>query len=236
MLNIIADSFAGVFAKEMRKTFWLTFILAGVCYIALFIGIAYLFRHTTFFDTAWLENTVDILGGFLAAIISLFLLPAVISLFSELFSDRVIEYTEAKYFPKAPPANPVSLSTSLIYSLKFSGKSAFYTIGMFVAYILILPLYFIPVLNLMLVFISSGIIYLINGYLIGKGYFDTVAMRRMSPEDASDLWSRHRFKLLFSGVIIAFMFSIPVLNLLTPIFSFGLMTRMFWKVSKENRK
>ncbi|MBR7159062.1 MAG: EI24 domain-containing protein [Alphaproteobacteria bacterium] len=230
MLNIIANSFSEVFAKDMRKTFWQTFILAIICYAALFTGIAYFFHHTTFFATPWLENAIDILGGVLSAVISLFLLPALISIFSELFSDRIIDHTEATYFPKAPAPTPVSLSTGILYSLKFSGKAAFYTLGMFIAFILILPFYFIPVLNFLLVIISSTIMYLINGYLIGKGYFDTVAMRHMSPEEASALWSRHRFRLLFAGVIIAFVFTVPVLNLLAPIFSFCLMTQMFWKV------
>ena len=230
MLNILANSFKEVFAKEIRKTFWQTFILAFFCYIALFISIAYFFHHTTFFDTVWLERAIDILGSLLAAIISLFLLPSLVSIFSEFFSEKIINYTEKKYFPSAPKGKEMSFSSSFFYSLKFSTKSAFYTIGMFIAFILILPLYFVPVLNFLLVIISSSIIYLINGYLIGRGYFDTVAMRHMSYDEASTLWNHNRIKLLFAGVIIAFIFTIPVLNLLAPIFSFCFMTQIFWKV------
>ena len=157
------------------------------------------------------------------------MLPAVISTFSELFSERIIKQTEKDYFPNAPEPTPVSTFDSILYSLSFSGKSAFYTFGMMFGYVLILPFFLIPVLNIFLVLFSSFILYGVNAYFLGKGYFDTVAMRHMSSDKSTALWKENRVILLLGGFVIAFLYTVPIINLVAPIFAFSLMTQLFYR-------
>ncbi len=85
---------------------------------------------------------------------------------------------------------------------------------------MLLPFYiFLPGVNLVL-------FYGANGYLLARGYFEQVAVRRLALSAARDLFRRHRLMLWLSGAMIAFMTTVPILNLLMPIVATALMTHM----------
>ena len=233
MIKAIIKSFYDVFMKSNRRIFYKTILLTILSYAALVAAISFALMQTHLFQITWLDNTIDVLGSFLSAVISLFLLPAVVSAFSELFSDKVIENTEKKLFKKLPPAKDINLFDSISYTLGFSIKSAFFVLGMSIAYIFTLPFLFIPFFGLILAFATSFSFYLVNAFILGKGYFDTVAMRYCSDEQREDIWYSNRIKFLCTGFIIAFLFSVPFVNFLAPIYSFALMTRMFWLIKNK---
>jgi uncharacterized protein involved in cysteine biosynthesis len=89
--------------------------------------------------------------------------------------------------------------------------------------LLVLPVYlvlfFVPPLNLILY-------YLLNGYLIGREYFELVAFRRLPPADATRLRRRHRARILLSGVILAFCMTVPVVNLFAPVLGAAFMVHV----------
>lgn len=234
LINAIFRSFKEIFAKNNRKALVLSIILCIISYCILFSLFGWIIHNFTFFQTKWLENTVDILGGIMVFVCSLFMLPAVISSFSELFSESIIKQTQQDYFPTAPTPTPASTFDSILYSLSFSGKSAFYTIGMMFGYVVILPFFLIPGLNIFLILFSSFILYGVNAYFLGKGYFDTVAMRHISSDDSTTLWKENKVILLLAGFIISFLYTIPIINLVTPIFAFSLMTQLFYKLHTKN--
>jgi hypothetical protein len=69
--------------------------------------------------------------------------------------------------------------------------------------------------------INLAAFFLVNGYLLGREYFEFAAMRFMSPADAKRLRSRNSTTIFFAGLIIAAFLSVPLLNLLTPMFAAG---------------
>jgi CysZ protein len=57
----------------------------------------------------------------------------------------------------------------------------------------------------------------LNGYLLSREYFELVAVRHFGPKEIKAIRLENRRTLFFTGVIIAFLLSIPILNLLAPI-------------------
>ena len=61
------------------------------------------------------------------------------------------------------------------------------------------------------------VFWLVNGFLLGREYFQLVAMRRLGPDGAAALRRRHFWRIWLAGTPMAVPLSVPVVNLLVPI-------------------
>ena len=90
--------------------------------------------------------------------------------------------------------------------------------------ILALPIYaillFLPPLNLVFY-------YVLNGYLVGREFYEMVAIRRMTPEEAIVLRKRFGGRVVIAGAIIVFCMTVPLLNLLIPVLAAAAMVHIF---------
>ena len=86
--------------------------------------------------------------------------------------------------------------------------------------LLVLPIYLIPVLNIF-------VFYALNGYLLGREYFELAALRRIDEPDARQLRRRHRIRVFVVGVIITFLLSIPFVNWFMPVVAAAFVVHMF---------
>ena len=66
-----------------------------------------------------------------------------------------------------------------------------------------------------------------NGYLIGREYLELVALRRLTPREARDLRRRHGGESMLTGALIAFLMTLPVINLIVPVFAASLTVHRF---------
>jgi CysZ protein len=76
--------------------------------------------------------------------------------------------------------------------------------------------------------------YVGNGYLLGREYFELAAMRHMSLAEAKRMRKANRLTVLLCGLIIAGVASVPILNLVTPLFATGFMVRMFKRLAAKS--
>jgi uncharacterized protein involved in cysteine biosynthesis len=83
-----------------------------------------------------------------------------------------------------------------------------------------LVLIWIPPLNLLL-------FYLLNGYLLGREYFEMVAVRRLDPAATKRLRRDRRGRVILAGAVITFLLTIPLVNLITPIIATAFMLHVF---------
>jgi uncharacterized protein involved in cysteine biosynthesis len=105
------------------------------------------------------------------------------------------------------------LSAALVSGLRLLGL----TIAL---NLLALPIYLlIPAINLFL-------FYLLNGYLLGREYFDLIALRRLDGVAARALWRERRGRWLLAGTAIAALLSLPVVNLAAPLIAAALMLHL----------
>jgi uncharacterized protein involved in cysteine biosynthesis len=66
----------------------------------------------------------------------------------------------------------------------------------------------------------------VNGLLLGREYYETVALRRMSRSETTAFRRGNRFRLWLAGVLIALVFWVPVLNLAAPIIGTALLVHV----------
>jgi CysZ protein len=150
--------------------------------------------------------------GALTLTVPLLLFPAVASIFIALFLDEIVEAVEAKYYPNDPKGHGLPIAQSLAVSIKFS-------LIVIAVNILALPLYLTGILTLAY--------YLVNGYLFGREYFEMVALSHNKPSEVNDLRKQFRGKVFLTGIVIAFMFTIPIVNFFTPLIAAAAMVHIF---------
>ena len=66
-----------------------------------------------------------------------------------------------------------------------------------------------------------------NGYLIGREYFTLCAERRVSKDDTDSIRRRNRIAIWLEGSAVAFLLSIPILNLVVPLVGIAAFTHAF---------
>jgi CysZ protein len=91
-----------------------------------------------------------------------------------------------------------------------------------------LPLYLIPVLNVV-------IFYGVNAYLLGREYFELVALRRLDPRAARGLRRTHRWRFFTAGLLMAALFTIPFVNLVASLIAAAFMAHLVIMLTYPNR-
>ena len=162
---------------------------------------------------AWLDGTLAVLGSLGAVVLAWLLFPIVIVVSLGLFADDVIEAVERRYYPDLPPAPGMGLAQSTWGAIRFA------TVALALN-LLVLPLYLLPGAN--------AILYLaLNGYLLGREYFEQVAQRRLDWRAVAQLRRAFRARLWAAGVCIAALLTVPVLNLIAPVIATCFMVHLF---------
>lgn len=152
----------------------------------------------------WLASLLQVLGGLAAFVISLFLFPGVVGLVSSLFLDQVAEAVERRHFPALGPARRQGVAETIGTALRFLLVLVAFNLLALIVSLLVPPF-------------SLFVFYAVNGYLLGREYFELVALRRMEPAAASEMRRRYAGWILVGGVVIAVLITIPVINLLVPV-------------------
>lgn len=199
--------------KATRKYLWFSILSALITFITLWSLIGWVLSETSISQIGWLEGIIDVLGGVATFALTWFLFPATVSAVIGLFLDQVAECVEKRHYPGLPTTNGLPVGEGIVMSLKFVGI-------LIVLNILMLPFLFLgPVFPV--------VFYLVNGYLLGREYFELVASRRLSPKEVTKLRKERQGGVLAMGVIIAFSLTIPLVNLLMPVVATSAMVHLF---------
>ncbi|SEK25848.1 EI24 domain-containing protein [Pacificibacter marinus] len=211
------------FQSVLFKGIGLTLALLVGIYIA-FVWVLGLFLP----DTVTLPFVGDIglglvlsIGSFFVMIgLSVFLMVPVASAFTGFFLDEVAEAVEDKHYPDLPPAPRQSFADMMRDTMGFLGV-------LIAANIIALVLY-------MLLNIAAPLIFwALNGFLLGREYFQMVAIRRLGREGAKAARARHAPKIWLAGALMAVPLSIPLVNLLIPMLGAATFTHMFMRLEGD---
>jgi len=153
----------------------------------------------------------------LLMVMSIFLMVPVAAAFSGLFLDTVADAVEARHYPRLPPAPRQPVMDGLIDAVNFTGV----LIG-------------VNVLALLLWFIVGPfaplLFWALNGYLIGREYFQMAAMRRIGREAAHRLRRDHRLTVMLAGMLMAAPLMLPLVNLFVPVLGAATFTHIFHRL------
>jgi CysZ protein len=171
--------------------------------------------------TWFLELLLEILGGVGVFVLAIVLYPVATTAIVGLFLEDVAESVERRHYPDLPPPAEQSAFLSIWAGAKFALIAL--TLN-----VIVLPLYLIPPL---IPFVFYGV----NGYLVGREYFELAALRRLPPEDVRKLRQAYRLRIFLAGALTAFLLTVPFVNLVAPIIGTAAMVHVFESLRRGAR-
>jgi CysZ protein len=219
-----------LFSPEFRSVFIKTLGLTLLALVALWFGLTSLIEWLAL---PWLQTLLPgmpswagWLGGIIAAIALAFgmalLIAPVTAIVAGLFLDDIAEVVERTDYPGDPAGRAMPALRSLVLSARFLGVVI---LGNIVALLLLL----LPGVNLAAFFI-------VNGYLLGREFFEFAAMRFRPEAEAKALRRKHAGMVFLAGLVIAAFLAVPLLNLVTPLFAAAMMVHLHKAVSARERR
>lgn len=153
----------------------------------------------------------------LLLVLSVFLMVPVAAAFSGLFLDTVAEAVEARHYPHLPPAPRSPLMDGVIDALNFTGVLIALNVLGLILWFVVGP--FAPLL-----------LWILNGYLIGREYFQMAAMRRIGRAAAHRLRRANRLTVTLAGMLMAAPLMLPLVNLFIPVLGAATFTHIFHRL------
>ena len=81
--------------------------------------------------------------------------------------------------------------------------------------------------------VGEGVTVVANGFLLGREYFELAALRHLSLAAADALRQRNAGRIVFAGMIISVLSTVPLLNFAAPLFGAALMVHLFKRLQRE---
>ena len=220
MGSALSLAVADAFAPAERRLLLLTVGGTIVLLIGLWLGASAVIAALHVTGWHWLNIAVDLLGSVATLFLAWLIFPSAAILILGFFLDRAIASVERRHYPALPAPRDIGIAASLAGAIRLAALALLLNI-------LALPLYlFFPVVNIVL-FLG------INGYLIGREYFEAVACRRLEPPLVKAMWRHYRIRLVAAGAIVAFLLSVPVLNLAAPLIGVAFMLHLFERLRRQ---
>ena len=164
----------------------------------------------------WLVAVLATVAGLTALIFASFLLfPPLMTAIMSIFLEEVAAAVEASHYPALPAAREQPVFETVKNGLSLAGAQIALNVVILPLYLFLLPPF------------NFFVFYALNGYLLGREYFELVAVRRLPRAEVKAMRQRHRFRLIAVGAIIALLLTIPIVNLVTPIVATAFMLHVF---------
>ena len=222
MIAAFTKGFHQLSDKKTQSVVWTSVGLSLAVLIGSWIVIGKLLLETTLITyIPFADTVIDVLGFLATGVLTWFLFPVIVTFAGSFFLEKVADAVEERHYPHLNPAPGIPFEKTIGPSLKFLGVSVGFNL-------LALPLILTP--------FYPFIYYALNGYLLSREYFEVVAHRRMAPKDALQLRNRHQKTIFMAGVGIAFLLTIPVLNLVMPVVATAALVHLFerWRPADTN--
>jgi CysZ protein len=212
MLSAAGQAFSDLFTPPFRAVLFKCVGFTIALLVLLVVGIEWTFSHFVEWP-GWIEKSIQWLGGLGLVVGSIFLIPPVTSLIAGLYLDDIAAVIERERFPADAPGKALPTLQSIGVALRFF--FVMLLVGLIALFLLLIP-------GVNLIAFYAG-----NGYLLGREYFELAAMRHLPQAEAKKLRQANRLTVFLGGLIIAFIASVPLLNLITPLFATGFMVRVY---------
>jgi CysZ protein len=212
-LDVFAD-------RAVRRLFWLGVFGALLIQILLALILSYLIAQLRLVSLDWgvwgnwLEWSIDLLSGAAVLFLVWLTFPGTVGIVTSFLLERVAARVEARHYPGLLASREQGIGEAVRLAVNF----ALISLGL---NLLALPIYFfLPIINLL-------VFYALNGYLLGREYFELVALRRLDESSTRALRKAYQGSIFLSGVMIAVLTSVPLVNLAAPVIATAFMVHLF---------
>ena len=217
MIAAFAKAVQQLFDPTFRRVIWRAIGLSLIVFVALLVGLSQAMEMLPSFDWApldWVVKAAVLLGGIGLTVL---FFPAVATLFIAIYLDDIAQAVERRHYPDDLPGQAVPLGRSIVLSIRFAAL-------VIALNILVLPLYLF-IVSLPLIFYS------LNGYLLGREYFELVARRHVDESTVQQMRKLHGFRVFITGLVSAVLLTVPLVNLLAPIVATAAMVHLFKRLA-----
>lgn len=210
--TLSSSHFAGLLIKTM--------LLTLIAFTLFLIAIGFGMTQFVLFEDATLELAADIGTTIFVGIATYLLLPVLLPAIAAFFQESIANRIENKDYPEfMPPACERPLMAELWEDTKF--------VGLVLALnILLIWTYFIP-------FVGFFTYYGLNGYLIGREFFETAAARHIGKKNAKKLRKENSTPVFLCGAAIVFLTNIPLVQLIAPFVGVAVMVHLYHLMPKS---
>jgi CysZ protein len=196
-----------------RRLVLRSLLIAIATFALLLVAVTTILSSIDATGIAWLDTLLTVVGSTAALVLAWLLFPVVIAAALGWFAEDIALAVEGRYYPDLPPPIGMGVGASVWATVRFTAVALALNL-------LALPLYLLPGPNIL--------IYLaLNGYLLGREYFELVAGRRLPWSKVVGLRQRARGRLWLAGIAIALLLTVPVLNLVAPVAAIAFMVHLF---------
>ena len=199
--------FTRPFRTVLLKSLALTLVVVTFCGVLL---AKVTFAYVTLPHIAWLATLIHAVASLGILIAAIVLVTPVSFAVAGFFFDELADHVEDDL--PGGRGRPMPMAQAVWIALKFSLLSL-------AVNLLALVLLFVPGLNLIAFFGA-------NAFLLGRGFFELAALRYCSMAETKTLLRRHSLRIFLAGALCAALASVPILNLLTPLFATALLVRV----------
>ncbi|MDA0784657.1 MAG: EI24 domain-containing protein [Proteobacteria bacterium] len=218
MISAFFKALSDLGDPRMRSVLWQSIGLSLVTAILLWSGLTWLLSSTELigdvpFVGGWLETAVDWLGSIAVFALVILLLPAFLGIYAGFYIETICRAVEARHYPHLATARNQSIMEAVVTGLKFGVLLIVFNLFLLI-FIFFPPIYFV-------------LGWVVNGHLLGREYLEMVGFRRMSPRQLHGYRHKKRGPIFMSGLMLAVIASIPVVNLILPLFGTAMMLHIF---------
>ena len=210
-----------------RQVFLIGVLAALVTLSALLAGLFYIWPDTYITGWDWLDSWLADMGDWFIALtflpvgmVAIYLLfPPIATMVIGTFLDKIVQAVERDYYPAHQASRTIGLQETMTSAVRLGLMMMLLNLLALIPYIL-------------LFFMTAGIgtlaLYLfINGYLIGREYFELVASGHHPVSGVQSLRRLKRSEIFTAGAAITGLFMVPFLNILAPIIGAAVMTHVY---------
>lgn len=225
IFNDFMKAIAQLSDRRFRRVLWKgvglsVLLLIGI--YALFVAGINIFVPDTFNlpvigEVAFLKSLLSWGSILLMLVLSIFLMIPVASAFTGFFLDEVASAVEDRHYPALAPAPHQPFGDTVVDTVNF--------LGLLVA-LNVVALIIFPFFGPMAPFMFLGL----NGFLLGREYFQMAAMRRIGRAEGRKLHRQNRNEVWLAGALMALPLFIPILNLFVPVLAAATFTHMFQRL------
>jgi CysZ protein len=217
MFDAFQKAFAQLPEPAFRGVLIKSLLLTAALYVALLVLAFVVVPPLIHFDWSWLEWLAEAAGLAVFLVAGFLLFPAVATLFVSLFLEEIAEAVERRFYPSDPAGKSTDAATAFALSLRF-------TVVLVLLNLLVLPIYLLgmifPPLNVV-------VFYGLNGYLLSREYFELVSSRHLPPDGMRRLRRSEQGRLILTGIVIAFLLTVPIVNFVAPLLATAAMVHVF---------
>jgi CysZ protein len=206
------------FRRVFVQTLGLTVLLLGFAWL----GLERLVGALVGFAAPWLQTVISVVTGVGLVVGLAFVVAPVSFVVAGFFFDVLAAKVEADMAPPEGIGQTPSPATAVRVATTFAGVAL---LANAVALLLLL----VPGVNAVAFFGA-------NAYLFGRGYFELAALRYRPRQEAEALRRRHGVEIFATGCLVALLATVPIVNLLTPLFGTALLVRVHANIVARERR